>query len=156
HEQKWVVTLPLILLAIPSVLIGYFAMEPMLYSNFFGDAIYVNKGLHPVMHELALHFHGAWAMATHSFTTAPLILAALGVGFAWFFYMKRPDIPAGLQTRFSGIYKVLENKYGFDSFNEKYVAGGARYVGNKLWQIGDVKWIDGFMVNGTATLIGRI
>lgn len=156
HEQKWVVTVPLILLAIPSVMIGFFTIKPMLFSNFFQDAIYVDKAAHPVMHELAHHFHGVWSMAAHSLMTPPLILAALGVGLSWFFYMKRPDIPTALKTRFSTIYCVLENKYGFDSFNERFLAGGARFIGEKFWQIGEIKWIDGFMVNGTAALIARL
>jgi NADH-quinone oxidoreductase subunit L len=70
--------------------------------------------------------------------------------------MKRPDIPATIKTRFSLIYRILENKYGFDSFNDKFFAAGSRFIGEKLWQIGDVKLIDGAIVNGTARLIGRI
>jgi NADH-quinone oxidoreductase subunit L len=70
--------------------------------------------------------------------------------------MKRPDIPDAIKTRFIGIYNILDNKYGFDSFNEKIFAGGSRFIGGKLWQVGDVKLIDGLMVNGTARLIGRI
>ena len=84
------------------------------------------------------------------------MLAASGVGLAWFFYIKRPDIPAKIQTKFSVINTILENKYGFDSFNERVFAAGSRFIGNKLWQIGDVNIIDGAMVNGTANLIGRI
>ena len=75
---------------------------------------------------------------------------------AWFFYMKRPDIPATIQARFSTINKILENKYGFDSFNDRVFAAGSRFIGNKLWQIGDVQLIDGAMVNGTANLIGKL
>ncbi|MDZ4211113.1 MAG: NADH-quinone oxidoreductase subunit L, partial [Methylotenera sp.] len=88
--------------------------------------------------------------------TLPFALAASGVGLAWFFYMKRPDIPAKIQTKFSTINAILENKYGFDSFNERVFAAGSRFIGNKLWQIGDVKIIDGAMVNGTAKLIGKL
>jgi NADH-quinone oxidoreductase subunit L len=83
-------------------------------------------------------------------------LATSGVLVAWFFYMKRPDIPAWIQRKFSWINTILENKYGFDSFNEKVFAGGSRLIGSKLWKIGDVSLIDGVMVNGTANLIGRI
>jgi NADH-quinone oxidoreductase subunit L len=86
----------------------------------------------------------------------PFALAASGVGLAWFFYMKRPDIPAKIQIQFSFINRVLENKYGFDSFNERVFAAGSRFIGNKLWQIGDVKIIDGAIVNGTAHLIGKL
>jgi NADH-quinone oxidoreductase subunit L len=156
HEQKWVVTLPLVLLAIPSVAIGFLTIKPMLFGDFFRGAIYVDRAAHPVMHELANDFHGVWDMAAHALVGPPFILAALGVALSWFFYMKRPDIPAAIQARFSGIYRILENKYGFDSFNERFLAGGSRFIGEKFWQVGDVKWIDGFMVNGTAALIGRI
>jgi NADH-quinone oxidoreductase subunit L len=95
-------------------------------------------------------------MGLHSLTSPPFLLAAAGVALSWFFYMKRPDIPAALKMRFSGIYNILDNKYGFDTFNERFFAGGARYIGEKFWRIGDIQLIDGFMVNGTARLIGRI
>ncbi|HEY8118107.1 MAG TPA: NADH-quinone oxidoreductase subunit L [Methylophilaceae bacterium] len=156
HESPLVVTLPLIALAIPSLVIGYIAIGPMLFGDFFQSAIYVNSSAHPVMHELAEDFHGSLAMALHALASAPFILAATGVGLSWFFYMKRPDIPDAIKTRFIGIYNILDNKYGFDSFNEKIFAGGSRFIGGKLWQVGDVKLIDGLMVNGTARLIGRI
>ncbi|NBQ85713.1 MAG: NADH-quinone oxidoreductase subunit L, partial [Methylophilaceae bacterium] len=156
HEQPWVVTLPLVLLAIPSLAIGYIAIDPMLFKGFFDGVIFVDAHAHPVMHELTEDFHGAKAMAIHSLTSLPFILATSGVVVAWFFYMKRPDIPAWIQRKFSLINTILENKYGFDSFNEKVFAGGSRFIGSKLWKIGDVQLIDGVMVNGTANLIGRI
>jgi NADH-quinone oxidoreductase subunit L len=156
HESPWVVTVPLILLAIPSVIIGYLAIEPMLFGNFFREAIHIDSAAHPAMRELAQHFHGAGAMALHALTTPPFLLALAGVVLSWFFYMKRPDIPAAIKVRCTGIYNVLENKYGFDSFNERVFAGGSRLLGGKLWQTGDVKVINGFFVNGTAYLIGRI
>jgi NADH-quinone oxidoreductase subunit L len=160
HEPGWVVKLPLIMLAIPSVFIGYIAIESMLYGHFFMDSIYVNAANHPAMTELAKHYaeklHSPAGMALHGFMTLPFILAASGVGLAWFFYMKRPDIPAAIQQKFSFINKILENKYGFDAFNERVFAGGARFIGGKLWQIGDVQLIDGAIVNGTARLVGRI
>lgn len=160
HEPGWVIKLPLILLAIPSLIIGYFAIEPMLYGNFFRGVIFVDSAAHPAMHELTHEWHtvshSAAGMAMHSLMSLPLLLAISGVGLAWFFYMRRPDIPAKIQVRFSAINQVLENKYGFDSFNERVFAAGSRFVGNKLWQIGDVSIIDGAMVNGTANLIGRL
>jgi NADH-quinone oxidoreductase subunit L len=159
HEPGWVVTLPLILLAIPSLVIGYIAVEPMLFGNFFKGVIFVDAEAHPAMHELAHHwhtvFHSAAGMGLHGLMTLPFALALLGVGTAWFFYMKRPDIPAKIQTKFSVINQILENKYGFDSFNDRVFAAGSRFIGNKLWQIGDVKLIDGAMVNGTANLVGK-
>jgi len=156
HESPLVVTLPLIALAIPSVVIGYIAIGPMLFGNFFQGSIYVDGAEHPVMHELAGDFHGALAMALHALTSLPFLFAAAGVGLSWLFYMKRPDIPEAIKTRFIVIYNILDNKYGFDSFNDRFFAGGARLLGGKLWQTGDVKVIDGFFVNGTARLIGRI
>jgi NADH-quinone oxidoreductase subunit L len=156
HESPWVVTVPLIALAIPSLVIGYIAIGPMLFGDFFGNAIYVDQAAHPVMQELAHHFHGAGAMALHGLMTAPFWLALAGVALSWFFYMKRPDIPAAIKQRCSAIYNILDNKYGFDSFNDKVFAGGSRLLGGKLWQTGDVRIIDGFFVNGTARLIGRI
>ena len=153
HETPWVVTLPLILLAIPSVLIGYIAIEPMLYGGYFGDAIFIAEN-HPVMSELREEFHGAFAMALHSLTTLPLWLAIAGVASAAFFYLKRPDIPAAIQKRFQFIYTLLDNKYYFDRFNDWFFAGGARGASGLLWKFGDVKLIDGLMVNGTAKLVG--
>ncbi len=156
HEQKWVVTLPLVLLAIPSVVIGYIAIEPMLFGSFFKGVIHVDQAAHPAMSILASHFHGAAAMALHGLQTWPFWLALAGVLLSWLFYMKRPDIPAAIKSRCDLIYRVLENKYGFDSFNDKFFAAGSRCLGSKLWQTGDVKLIDGAIVNGTARLIGRI
>jgi NADH-quinone oxidoreductase subunit L len=112
------------------------------------------------MAHLAQHYaeklHSPAGMALHGFLTLPFLLAALGVGMAWFFYTKRPDIPVSIQQKFRGIYQVLENKYGFDSFNERVFAGGARLIGDKFWKIGDIQLIDGALVNGTANFIGRI
>lgn len=159
HEPGWVIKLPLILLAIPSVMIGYVAIEPMLFGHFFGGAIFVDSASHPAMARFAQHYvevlHSPLGMALHGFLTLPFLLAASGVLMAWIFYIKRPDIPAAIQKRFNGIYQILENKYGFDSFNERVFAGGARFIGHKLWQIGDVQLIDGAMVNGTANLIAK-
>ncbi|MHB0926492.1 MAG: NADH-quinone oxidoreductase subunit L, partial [Gallionellaceae bacterium] len=153
HETPWVVTLPLILLAIPSVLIGYIAIEPMLYGSYFGDAIFISEN-HHTMSELREEFHGAFAMALHSLATLPLWLAIAGVASAAFFYLKRPDIPAAIQKRFGFIYHLLDNKYYFDRFNDWFFAGGARGASGLLWKFGDVKLIDGLMVNGTAKLVG--
>ena len=154
HESPLVITLPLILLAIPSVFIGYFAIEPLLFGNYFNGAIYINAALHPAMTTLNSDFHGAAAMAMHSITGLPLWLAASGVGLAWILYIKRPDYPARIQQRFSLIYQILDNKYGFDAFNDWFFAGGARALGNFFWRVGEVKIIDGFFVNGTANLVG--
>jgi len=153
HETPWVVTLPLVLLAIPSVLIGFIAIEPMLYGGWFGDAIFIAES-HPAMHELHEEFHGAFAMALHALTTLPFWLALGGVATAWYFYMKRPDIPAAIQKKFQFLYTVLDQKYYFDRFNDWFFAGGARGASRALWKYGDVKLIDGFFVNGSARLVG--
>jgi NADH-quinone oxidoreductase subunit L len=154
HESPWVVTVPLILLAIPSLVVGYFTIQPMLFGDYFKDAIYINATAHPAMAELHEEFHGAFAMAVHGLTTLPFWLAFAGVALSWFFYMKRPDIPAAIKERFSLVYTILDNKYGFDIFNDWFFAGGARKLGNLLWRYGDVKLIDGFFVNGAARAVG--
>ncbi len=153
HETPWVVTLPLILLAIPSVLIGYFAIEPMVFGNYFKDAIYIAE-THDGLAELASEFQGPLMKVVHAFAEAPLWLAISGVLTAWFFYLKRPDIPAAIHKRFQGIYTLLDNKYYFDRFNDWFFAGGARGASSFLWKFGDIKLIDGLMVNGSAKVVG--
>jgi len=153
HESSWTVTLPLILLAIPSVFIGYFTIEPILFGNYFKEAIYISIE-HPGMAELAVEFQGPLAKVLHATQEYPLWLALSGAITAWFFYMKRPDIPVAIQKRFHAIYTLLENKYYFDRFNDWFFAGGARGASRFLWIFGDVKLIDGVMVNGTAKLVG--
>ncbi len=156
HETPWVVTLPLVLLAIPSVIIGYIAIGPMVFGDFFKDVIYIDLHAHPAMEHLAEEFHGAAAMGIHALTTLPFFLALGGVVLSWFFYMKRPDIPAAIQRRFSAIHTLLENNYYFDKFNEVVFAGGARLLGKVLWRGGDVGVIDGMVVNGSAKLVGWV
>jgi NADH-quinone oxidoreductase subunit L len=157
HESPPVVTVPLILLAIPSVIIGMIYVDDMAFGNFFGNAIFVLPQ-HDTLGEVASHFHGSaiWAMVAHALVEPPVYLAALGVGTAWFLYLKRPDIPEMLQQRFSLLYRVLINKYGFDRFNEIFFADGGRGFGNLLWKKGDVKLIDGLIVNGSAQLVGMV
>lgn len=160
HEPGWVVKLPLVLLAIPSLIIGYVAIEPMLFGQFFENIIDVDATSHPAMSHLAHHYHeilhSPSGMALHGFMTLPFALALSGVVLSWYFYMKRPNIPSVIQSKCHVIYQVLDNKYGFDAFNERVFAGGSRLLGSKLWQIGDVRLIDGAMVNGTANMIGKI
>jgi len=153
HETPWVVTGPLLALALPSLAIGYMTIEPMLFGDFFGNAIYV-ADRHPVMHELNQEFHGAVAMGLHAITTLPFWLAVAGVGLSAFFYLKRPDIPAAIQKRFSFIHSMLVNKYWFDELYSWLFAGGARLLGGSLWRGGDQAIIDG-AINGTARLVER-
>ncbi|GEC94582.1 NADH-quinone oxidoreductase subunit L [Zoogloea ramigera] len=155
HESPWVVTVPLVLLAIPSVLIGFFTIEPMLFGDFFKGVIHFSDS-HPVMAELGHEFHGAVGMAIHGMTTLPFILAMSGVAVAWLFYMKMPAIPAAIMKTFKPIHTLLENKYYFDKFNEIFFAGGARLLGRGLWKVGDQTLIDGMAVNGSAKLVGVI
>jgi NADH-quinone oxidoreductase subunit L len=156
HESPWVVTLPLILLAIPSVGIGYVLFDPMLHGNYFRDALVVVQShlLAAVMHHEAIE--EPFSMALHAFSTLPLWLAIAGVATAALFYLKRPDIPAAIQKRFRFIYTLLDNKYYFDRFNDWFFAGGARGASGFLWKFGDVKLIDGMMVNGSAKLVGML
>jgi NADH-quinone oxidoreductase subunit L len=154
HESPWVVTLPLVLLAIPSVLIGYFAIEPMLYGGIFKDSIFINAEHHPAMAELAHEFHGALAMAIHGLSSLPFWLAFSGVAVAFVFYRIKPEIPAAIGRALSPLVRVLENKYYMDWFNEHVLAAGARLLGRGLWKGGDVAFIDGALVNGSARLVG--
>jgi NADH-quinone oxidoreductase subunit L len=156
HETPWVVWLPLVLLAIPSVAIGYLAVEPMVVGNFFRDAVYIsNEHYHALKHMLD-EFQGPVAMALEDMESAAFWLAMAGVGLSWFFYMKRPDIPVQIARTFKGVYSVLQNNYYFDRFNDWFFAGGARGASRFLWKFGDVKLIDGLMVNGTARLVGML
>jgi len=156
HESPWVVTLPLVLLAIPSIFIGYIMIEPMLFSDFFKDAIFFNLERHPVMEELAHAFHGPVAMALHSVTTAPLWLALSGVALSYYMYMVNPALPTAIKRAAGPIYTLLENKYYLDWFNENVLARGARGLGIVLWTVGDQKLIDGGLVNGSWKLVGWI
>jgi NADH-quinone oxidoreductase subunit L len=155
HESPWVVTAPLILLAVPSVVIGYMAIQPMLFGEFFKDAITVNTAAHPAMAELAKGFHGAVAMALHGLQTLPFWLALAGVVTAWLFYLKAPQIPAAIDKVLKPVRTVLENKYYMDWFNEHVLAAGARLLGTGLWKGGDQAVIDG-AINGSARGVGGI
>ncbi len=156
HESPWVVTVPLILLAIPSVVIGYMTIEPMLFGDFFKDALFVNAELHPAMAELAKIFHGPLAMASHALSTAPFWLALAGVVSSYYMYMVNPALPAAIKKRCMPIYTLLENKYYMDWFNENVLARGARMLGTGLWKGGDQALIDGALVNGSWKVVGWI
>jgi NADH-quinone oxidoreductase subunit L len=150
RESPWVVTVPLVLLAIPSVAIGWWAIEPMLYGGWFGQAIAPTL----TMAEMAKHFHGAGAMALHAFGTLPFWLDIAGLGLAAYLYLARPDLPAAIKAKSGVLATILERKYGLDDFNDWFFAGGARGLGGALAKWGDRTIIDGIMVNGTARLIG--
>ena len=156
HESPWVVTLPLVLLAIPSLLIGYFTIEPILYGDFFKQAIFVNAELHPAMSVIAEAFHGAAAMSMHALSTLPLWLAIAGVATAYVFYMVAPQIPAAIRKAASPIYTLLDNKYYMDDLYFAVFAKGSRLLGTGFWKIGDQTLIDGLIVNGSARVVGSL
>ena len=155
HETDKVVWIPLVLLAIPSVFIGAFFVSDMAFGDFFGKAIFVLPE-HDVLAKVGEHFHGWFAMGLHAFVPGPAWFAAAGVVVAWFFYMKRPDIPEWFQEKFSFIHNILDNKYYADKFNEVFFAAGSVGIGKFLWKFGDEKLIDGLIVNGSAKTVGYI
>lgn len=155
HESPWVVTLPLVLLAIPSVIIGALVVDPMLFSGFFDGVITVLPA-HPAMEELGSHWHDWMAYGIHAFVTLPFWLALGGAVVAWYCYLINPAVPAALHRSLSGVIKVLENKYYVDWVNEQIFARGARLLGQGFWQVGDRRLIDGLLVNGSARLVGWI
>src|SRR5476649_430726 len=152
HESPFVVWFPLAMLAIPSVIIGYLTIGPMLFGDFFKGVIAFGEN-HPAMEELTHEFHGPMAMAIHSLTTLPLWLAISGVASAYYCYMINPRVPAWFYDKFKFLHTLLENKYYMDKFNEVVFAGGARMLGNGLWNIGDKTLIDGLLVNGSAKVV---
>ncbi len=153
HESPAVVTVPLILLAIPSMLIGLYTVGPMLFGDYFKDVLMVGAN-HPAMAEIAQEFHGWAALGVHAFQTLPFWLAFAGVASAYYCYMVNPKVPEAFARTFSFAYKVLMNKYYFDRFNEVVFAGGARLIGQGLWKGGDQGLIDGIAINGSARLVG--
>jgi NADH-quinone oxidoreductase subunit L len=156
HESPAVVWLPLVLLAVPSVIVGFLTMSPMLVGDFFKDAITVDAAKHPAMAAVAHHANDAYHMALHGFVTLPFWLALSGVVVAWFFYLKAPAIPAAIGRALRPIVVVLENKYFLDWFNEHILAAGARLLGKGLWKGGDQGLIDGLLINGSARLVGAV
>lgn len=155
HESPWVVTLPLILLAIPSVLIGAWAVDPMLFGKFFNGVITVLPQ-HPAMHELHEEWHGWVAFGLHAFQTLPFWLVVAGAVIAWYCYLINPKVPAAIKSSLSGANKVLENKYYVDWVNEQIIARGLRCLGRGLWQTGDRGIIDGLLINGSARVVGWV
>jgi NADH-quinone oxidoreductase subunit L len=145
-----------VLLAIPSVVIGYMTIGPMLYGEFFKGAIHIDAGAHAAMKELGEAFHGSWAMAVHGLTALPFWLALAGVALSWYMYLINPAVPAAIRRAFAPIYTLLENKYYMDWINENLIAPAARALGRGLWKGGDQGVIDGMIVNGSWKLVGRI
>jgi NADH-quinone oxidoreductase subunit L len=156
HESPMVVWLPLVLLAIPSVVIGFMTIEPMLFGEFFKGAIAVDANKHHAMKELEEAFHGPVAMAIHGLRTPPFWLALAGVALSFYMYMINPALPAAIKRAFGPVYRLLDNKYYLDWINENIVARGARALGTGLWKGGDQALIDGAIVNGSWKVVGRI
>ncbi|WP_332823644.1 NADH-quinone oxidoreductase subunit L [Ramlibacter sp.] len=155
HESPWVVTVPLLLLAIPSVVIGFLTIKPMLYGDFLKDAIFVDAAKHPAMAEMAKAFHGPVQMAFHGLQTMVFWLALAGVVLAWYLYMKNTALPARIQRMFQPVHTLLDNKYYMDWFNENVIARAARGLGTGLWKGGDQGVIENVFVNGSARLVGK-
>ncbi len=156
HESPWVVTVPLVLLAIPSVVIGFMTIQPMLYGEFFKNVIFIDVVKHPAMQQLGQLFHGPVAMALHGMTMAPFWLALAGVVAAWYMYLVNPKVPAFFARALRPLIVVLEQKYFMDWINENILAKGARGLGRGLWKVGDGAIIDGFFVNGSWKMVGLV
>lgn len=155
HESPRVVVIPLVLLAIPSALIAWPSIEPILFGGYFGDAIFVLEQ-HDTVGQLGENFHGPQAFLIHGFQTLPLYMMLLGAVAAWLLYWYRPAVAAIFAQKFGLIRKILEQKYGFDMLYQQVIANNGRRLGKLLWQVGDVNLIDGKLVNGTAALVSGI
>ncbi len=156
HESPNVVTVPLVLLAFPSLVIGFVTLETLLGGNFFANSIFVDASRHPAMARLAEDVRSAVGMGLHGFASPPTYLALAGVLLAAYLYLLRPDLAESLKRRFAGLHRLLENKYYLDRINEVVFAGGARAIGQLLWKVGDVRLIDGLAVNGSARVVGWV
>jgi NADH-quinone oxidoreductase subunit L len=153
HESPFVVWFPLVMLAIPSVIIGALTIGPMLFGDFFKGVIFIGEN-HKAMELLGEEYHGPVAMAIHSLTSLPLWLAIAGVAASYYCYMINPRVPAWFFAKFKAVHTLLDNKYYLDKFNQVVFAGGARLLGEGLWNFGDKKLIDGLLVNGSAKVVG--
>ncbi len=155
RESPWVVTGPLVVLAILSIFAGMILIRPLLFGHFFQGALYVPQADNPLL-RMAAHYHGIWAFMGTAFVSPPLYLALAGIGTAWYFYILRPELPARMARSLHGLWAILRAGYGFDAVYLDGLAAGARAAGKFLWRVGDVEFIDGALVNGTARLVGRI
>jgi NADH-quinone oxidoreductase subunit L len=153
HETPWVVTLPLVLLAIPSVVIGYLTIGPMLFEGWLAPALHVLPQ-HDVLATLGEGYHGPMGFIAHGVTGLPLLLALSGVAVAWYLYMVNPALPEWIKARFAWLHALMERKYGFDEFNDKVFAAGSRALGGLLWRNGDMRLIDSLVVDGSAGTVG--
>jgi NADH-quinone oxidoreductase subunit L len=155
HETPAVVTVPLILLAIPSVVIGAMTIAPMVFGEVFEGVISVAPA-HNVLEHVAGHFHGAMNFALHGVTGLPFVLVLAGFGSAFYLYLMKPELPDRIQQRFATLYDIMNRKYLFDEFYQAFFMRGGRNLGTALWKYADAGLIDGLMVNGTARLVGWV
>lgn len=155
HETPWVVTLPLILLAIPSMVIGYFTIEPLLFGDFFGNAISV-KPENDVLAELSHHYHGSAAMALHALQTPVFWLMLAGAGLSSFIYLRKPKLADWFMERLHWVYRLLDRKYWFDELYQNVFTRGGIALGRGLWRRADAGLIDGVLVNGSAAVTARM
>ncbi|MFT5739249.1 MAG: NADH-quinone oxidoreductase subunit L [Gammaproteobacteria bacterium] len=153
HEPPAVVTVPLILLAIPSAIVGWLVIETVMFGGYFDSAITVFES-HGAMAAVSEAFHGPLNFVVHGFAGPAVYLAAAGVFSAWFIYLKKPQIAEMAMQKFGWMHRILDNKYYFDRFNEIVFAAGSRGIGQVCWRIGDALMIDGLLVNGSAKLVG--
>src|SRR5690606_36255393 len=154
RESPLVVTVPLVLLAIPSVVIGWITIEPILIGGYFGESI-TGAARHDVLAELGEADHGGLQFILHALTGTTFWLALAGAVTAWYVYLKRPGLSGAIRDRLSGLYDLLARKYYFDDLYIKGFAAGGRAIARLLWRAGDEALIDGVGVNGTARSVGR-
>jgi NADH-quinone oxidoreductase subunit L len=155
HESPAVVVIPLLLLAFPSIVAGFLYVGPLIYQGYFGDSIVVLPA-HQIVRGPDDQYTNAWGLIMHGLTSLPVWFGIAGLAVAYYCYMINPSVPAMMKDKFSGIFNILDRKYGFDDFNDKVFAGGGRATGRMLWKVGDETLIDGVMVNGTASGVGFI
>ncbi len=151
HESPWVVTVPLVVLAIPTIAAGWF-IGPIVFGDYFNNAIHVLPQ-HDAIEKLGAEFTGIGGMMIHALSTAPFWLSVAGIFTAWFLYSARTDIPGKIKARCGALYNLLDRKYYIDEFYSWLFVGGTRALGTALWKFGDIKVIDGFFVNGTARVV---
>ena len=155
HEAPAVVTVPLIVLAIPSLILGALLIGPMLFGDYFGAAVYV-AAQRDVLAEIGADYQGAPAFTLEAFLHPPVWLALAGLLAAWWCYIKQPGLPGRIVARLGLVHRILEKKYGFDDFNQLVFAAGSRALGRLLWRYGDINLIDGLLVNGMARGVRRL
>jgi NADH-quinone oxidoreductase subunit L len=156
HEPGWVVWAPLVALAVPSVVVGWFTIDPVALGDYFSQSIFVLED-HAVLAELREEFHGSAEFVLHALTRpGAFYLALAGAIVAWFLYIARPELPGRIQSALAPAYRILNNKYYFDWFNENVLAASARGLGRSLWAVGDRGLIDGLIVNGSAHAVAAL